>query len=400
MEASITQSANGKLDQIIDDLGDEIREVRRYLHANPEASEHEFKTTAYLKEWLNRAGMQCRVANTKRGLVVDSLDQRGKIRVALRADIDALRLQDEKTVIYRSTEANLMHACGHDAHTAMLLGAIHALHKCRDLFDQPITWRAIFQPAEESATGANEMLDFGVMEGIDAIIALHVDPSIKVGKIGVRDGALTAICEEFDILVTGRGGHGARPHQTVDPVGAASQFVNTVYSTVPRLLDAQEPAVVSFGVFQAGINPNVIPEHVQLRGTIRTVNHLTSRFIKDKMKHIADGIAEATGADFKIDIPYMIESVVNNREVMRRCRKAAISVVGKENVRWIPHPSMGGEDFSNYLARAPGCMLRLGVGLHGQPQRYLHSPQFDIDESALTIGAKTLAHSTLRLALR
>lgn len=399
MEASISQSINGKLDQIIESLDGDIREVRRYLHANPEASEHEFKTTAYLAQWLRERGMSPKIVSSKRGLTVDSEEQGGDLRIALRADIDALRLQDEKTVIYRSTEANLMHACGHDAHTAMLLGAILALHKCKDFFKQPITWRAIFQPAEESATGANEMIDFGVMEGVDAIIALHVDPSLKVGSIGVREGALTAICEEFDIHVSGQGGHGARPHQTIDPIGAAAQFVNTVYSTIPRMLDAQEPAVVSFGVFQAGINPNVIPENVQLRGTIRTVDHITSRFIKDKMMDIADGITKATGTKFKMHIPYMIESVTNNREVMRRCRKAAISIVGKENVRWISHPSMGGEDFSNYLADAPGCMLRLGVGLHGQPPRYLHSPQFDIDESALAIGTKVLTHATLNLAI-
>ncbi len=398
MEASITSSINGELDQVIDSLDDEIREVRRYLHANPEASEHEFKTTAYLAQWLRRKGLEPRIAPTKRGLVVDSLEQKGQTRIALRADIDALCLQDEKTVIYRSTEADLMHACGHDAHTAMLLGAILALHKCRDHFQRPLTWRAIFQPAEESATGANEMIEFGVMKGVGSIIALHVDPSRKVGSIGVREGALTAICEEFDICVSGRGGHGARPHQTIDPVGAAAQFVNAVYNTMPRLLDAQEPAVVSFGVFQGGINPNVIPENVQLRGTIRTVENDTSRFIKVKMMEIANGIANTTGAVFKMHIPYKIESVVNNREVMRKCRKAAISVVGRENVRWIPHPSMGGEDFSNYLATAPGCMLRLGVGMHGQQPRYLHSPKFDIAESALSIGTKILALSTLNLA--
>ncbi len=398
MDTSISASINGELDQVIDSLDDEIREVRRYLHANPEASEHEFKTTAYLADWLRDKGLEPKVTPAKRGLSVDSQEQKGSSRIALRADIDALRLQDEKTVIYRSTEANLMHACGHDAHTAMLLGAILSLHKCKDHFPHPLTWRAIFQPAEESATGANEMIEFGVMKGVDSIIALHVDPSLKVGTIGVREGALTAICEEFDIRVSGQGGHGARPHHTVDPVGAASQFVNTVYNTLPRLLDSQEPAVVSFGVFQAGINPNVIPENAQLRGTIRTVEDATSQFIKAKMVDIANGIANATGAVFKMDIPYKIESVVNHREVMRKCRKAAISVLGKENVRWIPHPSMGGEDFSNYLANAHGCMLRLGVGLPGQQPRYLHSPQFDIAESALSIGAKILARSTLNLA--
>lgn len=389
-----------ELDRCVEALGDDIRDVRRYLHAHPEASGQEFRTTAWLAERLRDRDIPHRVAPTGRGLIVDFGDDASEGCIALRADIDALRLQDEKTVVYHSREANRMHACGHDAHTAMALGATFALHRWLQHVDAPPAMRIIFQPSEETATGAREMIKAGAMDGVRAILALHVDPQLPAGTVGFRYGPLTAICEEFDVEITGRGGHGARPHQTIDPIGAAALFINSVYNNVPRSLDAREPAVVSFGVFQAGINPNVIPERAQLRGTIRTVHTATAEAIRAKMRAIGDGVAAATGASVSFDFPYTLRSVDNDPEVTDVCREAARAVVGKGRVQWIEHPSMGGEDFANYLDLAPGCMLRLGVGFPDQAPRFLHSPQFDLDETALVPGARILARGAMLLAQR
>ena len=387
-------------DHYIEGMEEEIIKIRRHLHACPEPSGSEFKTTEFLVQQVVKMGLKPEVAPTNRGLVVNSPGpiRSGQNLIGMRADIDALRLQDEKTVIYRSTESNLMHACGHDAHTAMLLGAIGALNHLKKYTHLEFAWRAIFQPAEETAAGALEMIQFGAAENLDSLIALHVDPMLPIGQVGWRKGALTAFCEEFTITITGRGGHGARPHHTVDPIAAACQYINAVYQNIPRVIDVRDPAVVSFGVFQGGINPNVVPESVSLRGTLRTVNPNTSRAVKDRMRAIAEGICQAAGVTFRMDIPYFIESVDNHPDVTEQCRLAASDVLGHKQVVWIEHPSMGGEDFAHYLSRVRGCMLRLGVANPDEQPRYLHSPKFDINEKALVYGAKIFTRAALRLS--
>ena len=254
-----------QLDDLIQSDTPSIREMRRYLHAHPEPSGEETRTTAYIADQLSSLDVEYRTGPDGRGLVVDFPREGADRIIAFRADIDALRLQDEKTVSYRSRENNLMHACGHDAHTAMAFGAVKALSKLKDALPKGYTWRCIFQPAEESATGAREMIAWDALRNVECIIALHVDPVLDAGQIGYRSGSLTACCEEFDILVEGRGGHGARPHTTIDPILAATQIVQSVYTMLPRSSDARDPLVVSFGVIQGGINPNVIPESVCLK---------------------------------------------------------------------------------------------------------------------------------------
>ena len=190
----------------------EIRALRRYLHQNSEPSNEEFQTTTKVADILNEAGIDTQIAPTGRGLLANSAFQKGPKRIALRADMDALRIQDEKTVEYRSTKPNLMHACGHDAHTAMLTGTVKALAELDRRHPDKMTWRAIFKPAEETASGALEMIDWGAMKDVDAVVGLHVDPLIPVGQITSRPGPLSDICEEIEITVKGRGGHGARPN--------------------------------------------------------------------------------------------------------------------------------------------------------------------------------------------
>ncbi|MGJ3243337.1 MAG: M20 metallopeptidase family protein [Opitutales bacterium] len=373
-----------------------IRDIRRQLHQRPEPSGAEFQTTDLIAGLLAESGIEHRVLPSGRGIIAEGGARAGPAGiVGLRADIDALRLQDEKTVVYQSREANLMHACGHDAHTAMLLGAVLALGGEPDL---PFRWRALFQPAEETCKGAWEMIEGDALDNLSALVALHVDPLLPVGEVGLSPGTLTAICEEVEVTITGRGGHAARPHQTVDPVLGAVQFVQQVYQSVHRVIDARDPAVLTFGVIQGGINPNVIPEQVQLRGTLRTLSPDVSAAVQQRIRDVAEGVALAGGCRFGIHFPFLVHGVVNDPTVTARVGEAAEAVVGAESIRPVGDPSMGGEDFANYLEAVPGCLLRLGTGTPGQPEKTLHSPHFDIDEGALVIGARILAQAACRLA--
>ena len=387
-----------RIDKLIQEDTTAIREMRRYLHAHPEPSGEETRTTAYIADELESLNVEFRIGPDGRGLIVDFPKDGADRLIALRADIDALRLQDEKTVSYRSRENNLMHACGHDAHTAMAFGALKALARLPDALPPGFSWRCIFQPAEESATGAREMIDWGALKGVEGIVALHVDPALHAGQIGYRAGSITACCEEFEILVEGRGGHGARPHTTIDPIAAAVQIVQSVYTFVPRSTDSRDPLVVSFGVFQGGINPNVVPESVQLRGTIRSTDFEHSKEAKRRIREIVDGIAQATGVQAQFSIAYNLPPVENDPRLTEICNEAIHSLVGDEGLIYVDKPSMGGEDFAWYLREVPGCMLRLGVGTPLRPVRHLHSPSFDLNESALPIGANALARSVCRIA--
>ncbi len=390
----------GLIDRDIDDQLPFLARVRRRFHANPEPSREEFRTTAELARFLGEAGVPHRVLPSGRGLIAGSLpgeSERGQRVVALRADLDALRLQDAKDVEYRSARDGVMHACGHDAHATMVLGAALALHRTQNALPPGLAWRAIFQPAEEVAEGAREMIAAGAMEGIGAVVALHVDPEIEVGRVGLRTGPLTADCREIHVSVRGRGGHAARPHLAVDPIAAAVQFVSAVYQVVPRSVDARDPVVVTFGAFRAGQQANVIPDRAEVLGTIRTFSPAARARVDATLAALARGVGEATGADLDIETREETPSVVNDPAITRVVGSAAAQVLGSENVLPIEQPSLGGEDFAWYLAHAPGCLLRLGVA-RGLPWPSLHSPLFDIDERALALGARILARGAVLLA--
>ena len=225
-----------------------------------------------------------------------------------------------------------------------------------------------------------------------------MDPTLHAGQIGYREGSLTACCEEFEILVEGIGGHGARPHTTFDPIAAATQIVQMVYALLPRSVDSRDPLVVSFGVIQGGINPNVIPESVQLRGTIRSTDSDHSRVAKQRIREVIDGVAQVCQVRTSFSIAYSLPPVKNDPLLTDLCKSSAVDIVGQESLVQVDKPSMGGEDFAFYLKECPGCMLRLGVGTPLKPVRHLHSSKFDLNESALPIGSRALARSVIRIA--
>jgi amidohydrolase len=387
------------LDASIDSDAESLIAARRHLHAHPEPSGSEFDTVAWLAGRLAEVGVPYETIPSKRGLVAGPRTEPGQSLVALRGDLDGLFIQDLKDASYRSTVPGVMHACGHDAHATMVLGASRALWRCRDHFPATILWRALFQPAEETGLGAIEMMEAGAVEGVRAIVALHVDPERPVGKIGYRVGMLTAYCSDLEVTIRGVGGHAARPHQTTDAIAAASTFISSVYQMVPRAVDARDPVVVTFGSIHGGSSPNVIPDRVDLRGTVRTGGRFQAEAVEAAIRKIGRGLEVATGVTFEIRFERGVDAVVNDPNVTRTCVEAASSVLGPEHVQEIALPSMGGEDFGGYLAQTPGCLLRLGVASGERTRHPLHSPFFDIDERALMLGAKILARSVVLLSL-
>lgn len=384
------------LDRVIDARAAELVAVRRHLHAHPEVSGEEYETSRYLCQQLQDQGFEPQLGPGGRGLIVDnSVGKAGKI--ALRADIDALAIQDIKEVAYRSHREGVMHACGHDVHSTILLGALLALKELQAADQLP--WltpvRGIFQPSEETATGAAEMVAVGALEGVQAIVGLHVDPTLTVGTVGLRSGVCTAHCDELEIVVTGRGGHAARPHDTADPIAAAAQLINSIYGTVPRAIDSQDSVVVSFGQIAGGMNSNVIPDQVRLQGTLRTLADEVRCRSKEKILQICRGIAESAGVCIKAEFQDGVDSVSNDELLTDLLRSAAIDFLGPAQVQAIPRPSMGSEDFSVYLKQVPGAMLRLGSTASGETGVPLHSASFDIDEQTIAMGIKIIARSAV-----
>jgi amidohydrolase len=374
----------------------EMVRVRRHLHAFPEPSGEEFDTTRFLLQTLTDAGFHPQPVPENRGVMVTVADEPGAPTIAIRADIDALRIQEAGQAEYRSRRPGVMHACGHDGHTAVVLGALLALRTVREALPRPLNWRAIFQPAEETSEGAPQMIAAGALDGVDAILSLHMDPSRLVGRVGVRYGALTAACDALEIRVSGRGGHAARPHESLDPIAAAAQLISSIYLFLPRARDSHEPVVVTIGEVSAGHNPNVIPELATLRGTIRSLGEAERARTKDHIRQLARGIAEVSGTKIEVHFTPGPQSVVNNATLTDLLRDAAGEVLGAASVDVIERASMGGEDFAFYLEQVPGAMFRLGCASPNTAGAPLHSPCFDLDERSLAVGANVLARAVAR----
>jgi amidohydrolase len=386
-----------QIDALIDPQVPAMIEVRRHLHAHPEPSGEERQTAQFLADRLGAAGLSVRAVADQRGLLVDPPKALPGARLGFRADIDALHIHEERPSPYQSQVPGVMHACGHDAHSAIVFGTVLALHQAErtGILPWPINWRGIFQPAEEINRGAIDMVAAGALEGVTAILALHVDPSRPVGTIGTRVGTFTAACDDMVIHIEGRGGHAARPHESIDPIAAAAQLISSIYLFVPRAVDSHDPVVVTFGQIQGGDSPNVIPNCVVLRGTIRTLGGIVRERTKDHIRQLARGLAEASGARIEITFHPGPQSVRNEPALTALIRQAASDLLGQQQVQEITRASMGGEDFANYLQEIPGCMFRLGCCSQTSGCPPLHSSNFDVDEGALGIGARILLRSAV-----
>jgi amidohydrolase len=305
--------------------------------------------------------------------------------------MDALPMNDEKHVDYASRVPGCMHACGHDAHMAMAYGVAIVMMKAWQRFPGKI--RFIFQPSEEAApSGAEEMVKENVMDGVDSIFAFHVDPEIEVGRIGLRSGMLTATCNEFHMTLLGKSGHGARPHQSIDTIYIANQVLTALYDVVNHRSQAYTPAVLSVGQIHGGAKANVIPEKVRISGTLRTVDPKSSTEIFDAIEERVSAITRASGGHFQIEFTQSIPGVYNDRGLIEEIRDIFTELYGSEKIVAIPNVSMGGEDFSWYLNKAPGALIRLGSRTPGDAVHYLHTNDFDIDERSLSLGVEVMCN--------
>jgi amidohydrolase len=394
------------IDRIAESRQAEWIQCRRTLHAAPEPSGCETATSQYIQRYLQRPLIDSRIAPRDVGVIADM--KIGAVSsdtpvIAVRADIDALRMPDGKSVSYASKHEGLAHACGHDAHTMVVLGTAELLQTVATTSQAselpPMHLRFIFQPAEETAEGAVWMIEDGVLEGVTAILGLHVDPTIHAGKIGVRYGVLTAQVDEVHISVRGRGGHAARPHNTTDPLAAAVMLVSSIYQNIPRHADALTPTVFTIGSIHGGTASNVIPDRVSLTGTLRTTDAETRRRVIDQLGRLCAAAALSSGCTIEPEFRSPLGSVINDSLVMSAFEAAATQVISQANIVRIQKPSMGGEDFAAYVQQVRGAQIRLGCAGDAPDWPLLHSPVFDIDESCIAIGARVMARTALLLAM-
>ncbi|WP_210593949.1 M20 family metallopeptidase [Streptomyces sp. GESEQ-35] len=376
----------------------ELVAFRRDLHMHPELGNQEFRTTAAIKARLEKAGLAPRVLAIGTGLVCDIGDWDGvRPMLALRADIDALPIPDTKSECsYRSTVPDRAHACGHDVHTTVVLGAGLVLAELHREGKLPRPVRLLFQPAEEVLPGgAADAIECGVLDGVGRIIAVHCDPRVDAGKIGVRAGAITSACDRLEIALDGPGGHTARPHLTTDLVTAAARVVTDVPALVSRRVDSRSGLAVTWGRVEAGHAPNVIPQHAELSGTVRCLDIEAWRQAPDIVHAAIDEIANLYRAKSEINYVRGVPPVVNDSAVAELLRDAMVARRGVEAVE-DTEQSLGGEDFSWYLEHVAGAMARLGVRTPGERTvRDLHQGDFDADESAITVGVELFTAAAL-----
>jgi amidohydrolase len=375
------------------ELKSEIMRLRRAIHRHPELGFEEVKTAALVAQALESLGIRVRTGVAKTG-VVGYLGSEGST-VAIRADMDALPIQELNEAPYRSQVPGVMHACGHDAHVAMALGAAMLLAG-RGL---PGQVRFLFQPSEEKQdeegrTGAGRMVEGGAMEGVEAIIALHVDSeTTDTGFIRISPGAMCAAVDTFSATIRGEGCHGASPHSGRDPIFISGQVVGAVHGIVSRHIDPMKPAVISIGAIHGGTAANVIPSEVTLEGTIRSLDEEVRVELHAELERAFE-VARALGGDYCLTIQRGEPVMVNDEKVSELVRQVALDLLGEGHILPV-EPEMGGEDFSILAREAPGAMFYLGTKRKGE-MRLAHNPHFDIDEEALPIGAAILTESVLR----
>jgi amidohydrolase len=365
-----------------------IVEIRRDLHRHPELGLEEFRTCRRISEWLDEIGIDHLEGLAGTGVLGSVRGRQPGSTVALRADIDALPIQDVKEVPYRSEVPGKMHACGHDVHTAILLGAGRLLHDMRE--DFPGTVKLIFQPAEETVGGAKLLIGEGVLEDpkVEAIFGLHVDADFEVGEFGVRYGQRNASSDTVNLKIRGKSGHGAYPAGGTDSIVIAAQVVSALQSVVSRNIDSRESAVLSFGVIRGGTQSNIIANEVDIVGTVRTLDPTIRERVIERVHEISKGVAGALGGSAEVIVEPGYDPLINIDGMVDVVRSNAVSLVGEERVHEIKRPNMGVEDFAYYLNHAPGAFFTLGAGNATKGIVHpVHTERFDIDEECLAYGA-------------
>lgn len=383
-----------QLDAFLGERREQLIAFRRDLHMHPELGFAEHRTTKRISEWLGEAGLRPQVLPKGTGLICDIGPGDGPT-VALRADIDALPLADEKDVPYRSTVPGVAHACGHDVHTTMVLGAGLFLAQQASAGLLPGRVRLLFQPAEETPGGALDVMAAGGIAGVDRVFALHCDPRIEVGELGLRVGPITAACDKVFVKVTGPGGHTARPHLTADLVYALAKIVTELPAALSRRVDPRSSLSLVWGRVAAGSVANAIPDDGIAEGTVRCLDDEAWHRAPEMMKALLQSVAAAYDVEASLEYVRGVPPTVNEATSVQMFRDAASQVLGEEAA--VPTPqSLGGEDFGWYLESIPGALARLGVRTPGSTGEYdLHRGDFDVDEGCIDVGIRVMAATAL-----
>lgn len=379
-------------------IKNELIQWRRTIHRNPELGFEVFQTAELITQILNGLGIETQNGVGKSGIIAYLGEQQGPV-IAIRADMDALPIQEENEVEYASQISGRMHACGHDAHTAMLLGVAKLLSK------QPLNGqvRLLFQPSEEIAdehgvSGAPRMIEDGALEDVDAVIALHVDGKLNTGEICIEEGWIGAAADTFRANIIGHGGHGAYPHQTVDSIWLTSHVLNALYAIPSRHIRPLDPSVVTVGVIEGGTADNVIPDTVYLEGTLRSFSDEVRDQLIQEVERVLS-ITRSLGGDYDLEIERGYPPQHNNPRVSAWLRKVGSDLLGDQKVSNAQR-TMGAEDFSFMTQITEGAMFNLGVKPQDAEPRFLHTATFDLDEEALPIGSAILAETALRFLNR
>ncbi|WP_326598929.1 M20 family metallopeptidase [Rhodococcus sp. PD04] len=363
---------------------------RRHIHANPELARQEYATTEFVAKHLRAAGLDPKVLPRGTGLICDLGPADGP-RIALRADMDALPMQETTGLPFESTVPGVSHACGHDAHTTVVLGAGLALASMPEL---PVGVRLVLQPAEEVMPGgALDVVAAGGLDGVSRIFALHCDPRLEAGKVGMRVGAITSAADTVELVLDSPGGHTSRPHLTGDLVYGLGAVITGLPGMLSRRIDPRTGTVMVWGAVSAGKAPNAIPRTGMLAGTVRTGDHDTWQLLEPMVREIVHGLLAPTGVSYELNYRRGVPPVVND-EVSARMFEDAIRATGPDALADTPQ-SGGGEDFSWYLEHVPGAMGRLGVWPGVGPELDIHQPTFDLDERALAVGVRVMTNLVL-----
>lgn len=385
-----------KIKKLSYEIEADLRKIRREIHRNPELALQEFKTAGLVAEKLKALGLEVTENVGETGVVGLLKGKEPGKTVALRADMDALPIEEQNTHEFRSIHPNIMHACGHDAHTAVLLGAAEILSRLKDSLKGNIKF--IFQPSEEGGPGgADEMIRQGVLRDpeVDAAFALHVYPGLPVGQIGYREGAFFASTAFFEIELIGKGGHGAMPHKSINPILIAAECVQALQTIASSKIDPMEPFTLTLGSIQGGQKANIIPEKVCLEGTVRCFSDEIMYYAANAMENIIRSITIAHGATYKFEFNTGVKTVINDKDMIGLIKEAAEEIVGYENVTLVPQVLLG-DDFGSFSQLVPSAYVYLGIGCEGRENYPLHHPKFDLDERALPIGSALLSYSVLK----
>ncbi|MGH9324844.1 MAG: M20 metallopeptidase family protein [Vicinamibacteria bacterium] len=361
---------------------------RRDLHRHPELSYQEKRTAEQIRKALEKLGISHRTGIAETGIIAEIPAAGGALegpRIALRADMDALPIREETGLPFASVHEGVMHACGHDGHTAMVLGAAELLSREKDL---PAPVRVLFQPAEERGSGAVAMIEGGALEDVAMIFGGHVDRHYPTGQIVTHAGAVNASTDSFRLEIQGKGGHAARPHEGVDAVVVGSLLVTAIQTIVSREINPAHPSVITVGRFDAGTAPNVLAGRAVLEGTLRAQEKSVRDHLVSSLTRVCEAVGNLHNAKISVTIEEGTPPVVNPKDMAEIARKAAGLVVGEDNAVSLHTPNMGGEDFAYYMEKIPGCYVRLGARAARDERGPAHSSQFDFDENVLPIGAQ------------